>query len=129
MLQISWPKEERRNGSRLYNLFTIKETQVKYPYISWLEYIRAQLPIGIEVDENDVINVSVPSFFEKLGNVLQSFQKRTIANYFMWHIVFGLMQTQNSELRRKRLKYRAVVFGIHEDPPRWQECADVTSAR
>lgn len=37
VLQISLPNEKRRNASALYNPFTIKELQKKYPYNNWVK--------------------------------------------------------------------------------------------
>lgn len=129
IFQISWPKEERRNASLLYNPATIKEMQVKYPYLPWLEYINAMLPDNVQVDENEVVIVSVPSFFEKLGDVIHSVPKRTLANYFGWRIVLATSGTLTDELRRRKILYFSSINGQREEEPRWKECASYTSSK
>ena len=76
------PQEEQRDSTLLHNPFTIKELQDKYPYVQWLEYITAILPKDVKVDQNEIINVRVPKFFDRLGKVLQKTPKRSVLLVF-----------------------------------------------
>ena len=76
------PQEERRDTNAQYNPFTIKELQVKYPYVQWLEYFNMILPNDVKVDENEIIIVNEPSFFDKLGNLLEETPKRLALLHF-----------------------------------------------
>lgn len=108
---------------------TIKEIQQKYNYIKWVDYINALLPDGLKIDETEVIVVSVPSFFEALGKLLQNTPKRTIANYLMWRITAFSSFFMTEELRKRQLVYSTAVSGKQEQEPRWKECVDITSGR
>lgn len=121
------PNEKRRNATKLYNPFTLREVNEKYPYIPWVEYINALLPKGLNVDENEVIIVSVPSFFDALGPLLENTPKRTIANYMMWRITVFSSFFLTEELRKRQLVYSTAVSGKQEQEPRWKECIDITS--
>lgn len=55
---------------------TIKELQKKYPYNSWLQYFNDILPEVSQVQENEIIIVSVISFFDELGPLLEKTPKR-----------------------------------------------------
>jgi hypothetical protein len=74
---------------------TIKDLQAKYPYNNWvsvnslifvlklskiqlfqLEYFNELLPNVSQVTEDEVINVSVPNFLSKLGELLEKTPKR-----------------------------------------------------
>lgn len=70
------PSEKRRNASALYNPSTIKEIQEKYNYVPWLEYINALLPPNLQVNEEEQVIVSVPSFFKDLEQILKDTPKR-----------------------------------------------------
>lgn len=70
------PSEKRRNASALYNPSTIKEIQSKYGYLDWLDYINALLPPNLQVNENEQVIVSVPTFFADLEKVLKETPKR-----------------------------------------------------
>lgn len=100
-----------------------------YPYIPWVEYINALLPKTLQIDENEVIIVSVPTFFTKLGQLLEKTPKRVIANYMMWRITAFSSFFLTEELRKRQLIYSTVVSGKQEQEPRWKECIDITSGR
>lgn len=127
LANISWPNEKRRNSSALYNLHTIGELQKTYPYIMWKEYINALLPVGLDIDDDEPINVSVPSFFESLGTLLAKTPKRTIANYMMWRIHAFSISFLSEEFRKRQLEYATALSGRQEQEARWKECVDITS--
>ncbi|XP_037924758.1 neprilysin-2 isoform X2 [Hermetia illucens] len=127
LANISLPNEKRRNSSALYNPMTIADIQTKYPYVSWLNYINALLPEGLDVDENEIVIVSVPTFFEALGDLIKRTPKRAIANYVMWRIHGFSAFFLTEELRKRQLQYSTVLSGRQEQEPRWKECVDITS--
>ncbi|XP_061402137.1 neprilysin-2-like [Musca vetustissima] len=127
LANISWSNEKRRNSNDLYNLRTIKEIQEAYPYVQWLDYINALLPEGLKVDENEVINLSVPSFMEELGKLLKRTPKRTIANYMMWRIHAFSVAFLSEEFRKRQLQYATALTGRQEQEARWKECVDISS--
>lgn len=105
----------------------MREVQEKYPYIPWVEYINALLPHGLDINENEVIIVSVPEFFEKLGKLLEQTPKRTVANYLMWRVTAFSSFFLTEDLRKRQLVYSTAVSGKQEQEPRWKECIDITS--
>ncbi|XP_075145617.1 M13 family metallopeptidase neprilysin 2 isoform X2 [Haematobia irritans] len=129
LANISWSNEQRRDSNKLYNLRTIKEVQEAYPYVQWLDYINALLPKGLSVEEDEVINVSVPSFMEELGELLQRTDKRTIANYMMWRIHAFSVAFLSEEFRKRQLQYATALTGRQEQEARWKECVDISSGR
>lgn len=127
LANISWPNEKRRNSNDLYNLRTIKQLQDAYPYVQWLDYINALLPVDLKVDETEMINLSVPSFFEDLGKLLQRTNKRAIANYMMWRIHAFSVAFLSEEFRKRQLQYATALSGRQEQEARWKECVDISS--
>lgn len=103
--------------------------QTLYPYVDWLSYINGLLPASVQVTEDEVINVSVPSFFEELGKVLQQTDKRVICNYMMWRIHAFSVGFLSEEFRKRQLMYSTVVSGRQDQEPRWKECIDMTAGR
>ena len=128
LANISLPNEKRRNATALYNPMSVKDFQHKYPYTDWVEYFNAILRnTGITIDENEVIIVSVPSFMEALGPLLQNTPKRTIANYVMWRISGFSSFFLTEQLRKRQLQYSTAISGKQEQEPRWKECVDITT--
>lgn len=115
-------------ATALYNPYTIKELQESYPYLPWLQYINALLPSGLVVDEDEIVINSVPTFFEELGEVLNSTSKRTMANYFMWRVVLTTSGTLNNQLRQLKLGFYKTAYGLQGEEERWKECISYTAA-
>lgn len=128
LANISLPNEKRRNATALYNPMTVKEFQQRYPYTDWLEYFNAILKdTGIVIGEEEVIIVSVPTFMEQLGPLLQNTPKRVMANYVMWRISGFSSFFLTEKLRKRQLQYSTALSGKQEQEPRWKECVDITS--
>lgn len=113
----------------MYNLRSIKQLQDTYPYVQWLDYINALLPEELVVDETEIINLSVPSFFDDLGKLLARTNKRTIANYMMWRIHAFSVAFLSEEFRKRQLQYATALSGRQEQEARWKECVDIASGR
>ncbi|XP_058061824.1 neprilysin-2 isoform X2 [Anopheles bellator] len=129
LANISLPNEKRRNATALYNPMTVKEFQQRYPYTDWLEYFNAILKdTGIAIDENEVIIVSVPTFMEELGPLLQNTPKRVMANYVMWRISGFSSLFLTEKLRKRQLQYTTALSGKQEQEPRWKECVELTAS-
>lgn len=127
--QNSLARSERRNASNLYHPVSIRELQESYPYLNWLDYINALLPSNLQVDENEILSNTVPTFFEKLGDILNETPKRTMANYFLWRIILATSGTLTTELRSHKLQFYKTVYGLQGEQPRWKECIQFSSDR
>ncbi|KAH8294815.1 hypothetical protein KR018_003377, partial [Drosophila ironensis] len=129
ILQISWPNEKRRNSSELYNLRSTAQLQAAYPYVQWEDYMNALLPEGLSVASDEMINLSVPSFFEDLGKLLAKTPKRVIANYMFWRIHGFSIGFLSEEFRKRQLQYATALSGRQEQEARWKECVDIATGR
>lgn len=108
---------------------SLRDVQKKYTYLPWVEYINALLPEGLDINENEIIIVSVPTYFENLGKLLSTTPKKTIANYMMWRITSFSLFFLTEDLRKRQLQYSTALSGKQEQEPRWKECIDITSGR
>lgn len=113
----------------MYNPYTLKEVQQMYPYIQWVDYINAILLPSLSVDENEVIVVSVPSYFQKLGKLLQDTPNRVIANYLIWRATSYSSTFLTDELRKRQFVYNTAVNNDQIQKSRWKECIDTVSER
>ncbi|XP_017046056.1 neprilysin-2 isoform X1 [Drosophila ficusphila] len=127
LANISWPNEKRRNSSELYNLRTPAQLQAAYPYVQWVDYMNALLPEGLVVAADEMINLSVPSFFEDLGKLLAKTPKRVIANYMFWRIHGFSVGFLSEEFRKRQLQYATALSGRQEQEARWKECVDIAT--
>ncbi|CAO1406059.1 unnamed protein product [Diamesa serratosioi] len=127
LANISLPNEKRRNATALYNPMTIKDLQIKYPYNQWLEYFNVILPEKIQLKEDEIIIVSVISFFDELGKLLEKTPKRTMANYIMWRITGFSSYFLTENIRKRQLQYSTIIDGNQQQEPRWKECINIVN--
>ncbi|XP_062124663.1 neprilysin-2-like isoform X3 [Drosophila sulfurigaster albostrigata] len=127
LANISWPNEKRRNSSELFNPRTTQQLYAAYPYVDWVDYMNALLPEGLHVQDDEIINLTVPSFFEELGKLLAKTPNRVIANYMMWRIHAFSIGFLSEEFRKRQLQYATALSGRQEQEARWKECVDISS--
>ena len=110
-------------------VLSIRELQESYPYMHWLNYTNALLPEQLVVDENEPINLSEPSFFDRLGPLLTKTPKRVVSNYMIWQIYGYAVPFLSEKFRMRHLQYQSLTTGIQEMKPRWKACVDDNSDR
>ncbi|XP_057331668.1 neprilysin-2-like isoform X2 [Microplitis mediator] len=125
---ISLPVEKRRNATLLYNPMTITELSNKYPSIPWKEYFNRILKPHVQVDDNEITIVNVPSFISDFEQLMKSTPKRVQANYVMWRAVAASVSYLNDEIRKRQLEYSTALSGKTERQPRWKECVNIVSS-
>ena len=70
------PLNEEDDFNIEFSSLYIKELQDDYPYVQWLDYIKAILPKDVKVDKNEIIILNEPEFFDQLGKLLEETPKR-----------------------------------------------------
>ncbi|XP_057331076.1 neprilysin-2-like isoform X2 [Microplitis mediator] len=128
LANISLPVEKRRNATLLYNPMTITELSNKYPSIPWKEYFNRILKPHVQVDDNEITIVNVPSFISDFEQLMKLTPKRVQANYVMWRAVAASVSYLNDEIRKRQLEYSTALSGRTEREPRWKECVDIVSS-
>lgn len=126
---MSLPLEKQRNFTELYNPMTIKELQAAYPYVDWLEYISLLLPEEVTIDENELINVRVPSFFKGLGELLQTTRKEVLANYLFWRVAETSSYYLNDQMRLRKFLFASHFSGRKEFNSWWSYCTEATNEK
>ncbi|XP_016921652.1 neprilysin-2 isoform X2 [Apis cerana] len=127
LANISLPNEKRRNATLLYNPMTVRELSKKYPSIPWKEYFNTLLAPKIQVDEEEIVIVSVPNYIASLEKLLAATPKRVQANYVMWRAAASSVSYLTDEIRKRQLQYSTALSGKTEREPRWKECIDTVS--
>ncbi|CAK9798490.1 Nep2 [Anthophora plagiata] len=127
LANISLPNEKRRNATLLYNPMTVRELSKTYPSIPWKEYFNALLQPSVQVDEEEVVIVSVPSYITSLEKLLATIPKRVQANYVMWRAAAASVSYLTDDIRKRQLQYSTALSGKTEREPRWKECVDTVS--
>ncbi|XP_017759283.1 PREDICTED: membrane metallo-endopeptidase-like 1 isoform X2 [Eufriesea mexicana] len=127
LANISLPNEKRRNATLLYNPMTVRELSKTYPSVPWKEYFNTLLAPNVQVDEEEVVIVSVPNYIASLEKLLATTPKRVQANYVMWRAAASSVSYLTDNIRKRQLQYSTALSGKTEREPRWKECIDTVS--
>jgi len=127
LANISAPKSERRNKTKLYNPTTLGEfPRALHMTESWTTYMQRVLDFGgdkeLTIEDSERVIIYDPNFYKNLSSVLNSTDQRTMANYAGWRMASATMNYLSSEAREIRQKYRKAITGIGVEPPRWKSC-------
>ncbi|XP_022689226.1 membrane metallo-endopeptidase-like 1 isoform X3 [Varroa jacobsoni] len=120
LANYSLPREERRNISALYNKMPLSELKKFSPTINWDLYFNSLLVDHI--DDDEMINVGVPNFIAQVAKLLQTVDKRTLANYMMWRVVLQSYATLGKAWRDQLHNFNSVLTGKTRENPRWEQC-------
>ncbi|XP_035221859.1 neprilysin-2-like [Stegodyphus dumicola] len=120
LANFSLPLEERRNFTSLYNKYTVKELNEKFPQINWLKYFNGLLKD--QIFENETLVVAVPNFIRKFADLITQTDKRVVANYMLWRVVKESLPNLAEDSRALMHDYESVMSGQSKQKPRWEQC-------
>lgn len=95
---------------------TVKELNKKYSEIHIVEFLNGLLKTEDRLHDEEEIVVMVPSYFEKLPDLLEKTPKRVLANYIFGKILMSSVHQLGSKFTD------AHNFYIPTD--RWKTCVD-----
>ena len=125
LAEMTLPEEKRRNITALNNLMTIKEAIKLFPDYDWLDHINKHLDSEeITLDENEIVNLVVPEYFEALGMHLPTVSDKVIANYMIWRFVASMMPYTDKKGLDIRFALSKAIFGKETSSPRWETCVN-----
>ncbi|KAL1116704.1 hypothetical protein AAG570_005176 [Ranatra chinensis] len=128
LAKASLTVEERREVNRLYNPYTVREAQEKFPVIPWKEYINHNLPKNLTIDDNQVIVINDENYFLKLANILPNIPKRVLSNYLIWRTVKYSTLYMPQRFRDRFDQFFAAITGNTESEPRWKNCINTVAS-
>lgn len=126
LANISSPKEERRNQTKLYNPTTLGEFP-KGPGLpeSWTGYVKDLLNFEdakVDIEDSEKVIIYDKNFFANLSKIMDETDTKTLANYMAWRMVKYSMNYLNKEARVIRRKYQKVLTGVDQEPASWKRC-------
>eukprot|EP00095_Tigriopus_kingsejongensis_P003378 maker-scaffold153_size302544-snap-gene-2.17 protein:Tk03378 transcript:maker-scaffold153_size302544-snap-gene-2.17-mRNA-1 annotation:"PREDICTED: neprilysin-2" len=125
LANISAPREERRDRTKLYNkkLLGEMETLTGHPE-SWIDFINSIIT-GPSISRDETIIVKNPKYLQDMAGVIYSTNPRVIANYLGWRVVKNMFQFLNEAARDVQLRYNKALTGVKVKTPRWKFCANL----
>ncbi|CAL4119395.1 unnamed protein product [Meganyctiphanes norvegica] len=127
--KIILPKAERRNYTKLYNKMTLYDLQMVAPEVPWYEYINTMMQPMFSIKASEPIVVYGKEFLTKMSKLINKTQKRTLANYLIWHSVKSSIPFLNQAALDLELEYNKELKGLKKEKPRWKKCVQKVTDR
>ncbi|RWS21957.1 Membrane metallo-endopeptidase-like 1, partial [Leptotrombidium deliense] len=131
---ISVPIEKQRDKSSQYNLFSKGELILKFKNVRIYNinhYLRLDQIIdslsGNKIENDEIVNVAEPSFFEKLNELIPKTKKRTLANYIIWRFVLESLPHLSNNWKEIHFSLIGAISGNKVDTSRSEFCLQSVS--
>ncbi|KAM9319451.1 phosphate-regulating neutral endopeptidase PHEX [Gastrophryne carolinensis] len=128
LAQIIVPHENRTSES-MYNKMNISELSAMIPQFDWLNYLKKVIDFKLyphlkDIDSSENVIVRVPEYFKELFKILESEDKRTLANYLIWRFVYSRISNLGRRFQYRQLEYIRVLLGTNTLAARWDRCVN-----
>ena len=106
----------------------ISELSSLDPTTPWLEYINTIFSKELlQVTGEEIIIVDVPSYLEKMSQLISATPARVQANYLLWRVAASTMSYLTEDVEKIGLKFAKKLTGQSAKPPRWKKCVGAAS--
>ncbi|KAK3786391.1 hypothetical protein RRG08_017128 [Elysia crispata] len=121
--KIFVPSEEMSHRS-IYNKYNLSQfEELLGNWVNVKDYLQDMF-YGRQFEYSTQVIVKTPAYFSKLGQVVNSADKETVANYMMWHLLHSMIDYLPEDFRRASLELSKVQSGTTLLPDRWRFCVD-----
>ncbi|KAL3861753.1 hypothetical protein ACJMK2_007776 [Sinanodonta woodiana] len=127
LAKVSQPQNERHDTGARYKKITIKQLQTLVPMFDWLRYFRTFIPVPL--DELEPVVVFAPEYLKDMIEVTRSTEKRVIANYILWRVIFDLVPQTTASFQQAQNEFEKVMQGILTEKPKWQKCVEYVNKK
>ena len=126
LASISLSGEDQRNRTKLYNPTTLAQVPVseQLPQ-SWTIHLQKLFDFDdekLDIQDTERVIVTDVDFYKNLSAILQSTDKRTLANYVGWRVAADLFNFLGSEERAISQIFTKALDGVDQKQPRWKTC-------
>ncbi|KAE8622534.1 hypothetical protein XENTR_v10005277 [Xenopus tropicalis] len=128
LAQITVP-QENRTSEMMYNKMNISELSAMIPQFDWLSYLKNIIDFNIypelkNIDLSENVIVRVPQHFKDLFNIIESEEKRTLANYLIWRLVYSRIPNLSRRFQYRQLEFARILLGTNSLAGRWDRCVN-----
>ncbi|MEE6469281.1 hypothetical protein FKM82_008561 [Ascaphus truei] len=120
---------ENRTREAMYNKMNISELSTMIPQFDWLAFLKKVIdpkfnPELKDIDSSEDVILQVPQYFKDLFRILESEDKRTLANYLIWRFVYSRISNLSRRFQYTQLEYARVLLGTNSLVGRWDRCVN-----
>ncbi|KAI6196414.1 Neprilysin-1 [Aphelenchoides besseyi] len=131
LAEIMVSEDDRRNFTRLYNLYHLSDLKTLIPIADWEVYFRSLMPFDLHdyLNSDPEIIVNEPEFFGKLNELLRSTDKRILANYVFWRYTGSWSLQLDDRFEDVAQNFLKNFIGKQTKSPRWKDCNSAMGMR
>ena len=120
---VSSTRLELRDPVANYNKTDLAGLQKMAPEMDWKAYFA-----GLELKENNEINIGQPKFISGMAKMLKSVPINEWKVYFRWDLINSAASSLSSDFDKEHFAfYGTVLTGAKEQKPRWKRMIQQTS--
>jgi len=128
LAEVTIPSQDMQDPSATYNENNMTTLSKNYPNIDWKLYLEKRFntyAIEDAVNENSLIIVDAPKYFEGLSAILKETDSETLTAYAEWHVIRVYGKYIKERLQEPLKKLRKTLTGVKIDPPRSEYCVRI----
>jgi len=121
-----WPREELRNRTKTYNVFTLDELKSEFASMAWTRFFEAA---DIPLEEIAEVNVNTPDALEPLAKRIEKTPVETWKAYLAFHAITNHAEVLSQDVYDAHFAFFGKTLeGQPEQKPRWKRAVDVVGS-
>ncbi|CAJ0599854.1 unnamed protein product [Cylicocyclus nassatus] len=124
LAKILVPEENRRNWTRMYNLYHLSDMQKLMPLVNWTRYFLAVAPSSSHnyLKSNPEIIIREVDYMRNLSKLLRRVKPRIITNYVFMRLSKDWEGEMGEDYEKIAEEFNLIMYGKKEKPPREIYC-------
>ncbi|KAI1710050.1 peptidase family m13 domain-containing protein [Ditylenchus destructor] len=125
------PEEQRRNYTKMYNVKRFSQLPEIFGEIDWNTYFKGLMPEDMHfyLDSNPELIINELEFFKRLAKLLQSTDKKIIADYIIWRYTSAWSFQLDERFDDVQQSFLKSFIGKQTKSPRWKDCIAAAGSR
>lgn len=121
LAKAAMTREEQRDYSKQYNIFTLEELQAKYPNFNWKSYFS-----GLGLDNVNRVCVSQLDFMKKVDELISTLKEKEIKEYLIFKYMDAAAPYLSDAFNEANFDvYSRALSGKQVMQPRWKRSLNV----
>ena len=121
LAKAAMTREEQRDYSKQYNIFTLEELQAKYPNFNWKSYFS-----GLGLNNVNRVCVSQLDFMKKVDELISTLKEKEIKEYLIFKYIDAAAPYLSDAFNEANFDvYSRALSGKQVMQPRWKRSLNV----
>ena len=128
LANIKMSTKDSKDPKKAFNLQMLKNFNNNGGFpSSWTTYVKKLYKYedeDLKIKEDEIVIISDKNFYDKLGTIIASTNKKTLFNYIGWRVAKDSLNYLTPEARKVSQKFDKLMTGVKANKPRWKACLE-----